>query len=57
MLSEKLLQEKYSVDNIDAEKYINMIENAKEYIFTNEKLYQSIIENKNLKGGDKMKKE
>lgn len=67
MLCEKLLQEKSSVDNIDAEKYINMIENAEEkgnkfydiaedYIFANEKLYQSIIENKNLKGGDKMKK-
>lgn len=56
MLCEKLLQEKSSVDNIDAEKYINMIENAEEYIFANEKLYQSIIENKNLKGGDKVKK-
>lgn len=67
MLCEKLAQEKSSVDNIDAEKYINMIENAEEkgnkfydiaedYIFANEKLYQSIIENKNFKGGDKMKK-
>lgn len=68
MLCEKLAQEKSPVDKIDAEKYINMIENeeekgnkfyniAEDYIFANEKFYQSIIENKNFKGGCKMKKE
>ena len=67
ILCQKLAKEKASIDNIDTEKYINMMENEEEkgnkfynitedYIFATEKLYQSIIENKEFKGGDKMKK-
>lgn len=67
ILCKKLVQEKSSVDNIDTEKYINIINNeerkgnkfysiTEDYILAYEKLYQSIIENKNFKGGDKMKK-
>ena len=67
IMCQKLSQEKSSVDDIDAEKYINImnIEEqkgnkfyniAEDYIFANEKLYQSIIENKEFKGGLNMKK-
>ena len=67
IMCKKLSQEKSSVDNINAEKYINIMNAeekkgnkfyniAEDYIFANEKLYQSIIENKEFKGGEKMKK-
>ena len=67
IMCKKLSQEKSSVDDIDTEKYINIMNNeeqkgnkfyniAQDYIFATEKLYQSIIEDKEFKGGDKMKK-
>ena len=67
VLCEKLAQEKSSVDKIDTDKYFNMMKNeedkgnrfyniAEDYVLATEKLYQSIIENKEFKGGDKMKK-
>lgn len=66
IMCEKLAQEKSSVDDIDTNKYINMMEDEEEkgnkfysitedYIFATERLYQSIIENKEFKKGDKMK--
>ena len=67
VLCEKLAQEKSSVDKIDTDKYFNMMKNeedkgnrfyniAEDYVLATEKLYQSIIENKKFKGGDKMKR-
>ena len=67
MVCKKLAQEKSSIDDIDTEKYINIMADeeekgnkfynvAEDYIMSTEKLYQSIIENKEFKGGDKMKK-
>ena len=67
IMCKKLSQEKSSVDTLDTDKYINIMNNeeqkgnrfydiADDYIFATEKLYQSIIENKEFKGGDKMKK-
>lgn len=67
LMCEKLSHEKKSIDEIDTEKYINIIKKeeekgkrfnniAEDYMFATEKLYQSIIENKEFKGGDKMKK-
>ena len=66
-MCKKLSQEKSSVDTLDTDKYINIMNNeeqkgnrfydiADDYIFATEKLYQSIIENKEFKGGDIMKK-
>ena len=66
-MCKKLSQERTSIDKIDTEKYLNIMENeenkgnkfyniAEDYLYANEKLYQSIIENKEFKGGDKMKK-
>jgi hypothetical protein len=62
-MCKKLSQEKSSVDTLDTDKYINIINSeeqkgnrfydiADDYIFATEKLYQSIIENKEFKGGD-----
>lgn len=67
ILCKKLSQEKSSVDNIDTKKYIDIINSeeqkgnkfydvTEDYILATEKLYQSIIENKKFKGGEKMKK-
>ena len=67
IICKKLSQEKSSVDTIDTDKYINIMNSeeqkgnkfydiADDYIFATEKLYQSIIECKEFKGGDKMKK-
>ena len=67
IMCKKLSQEKSSVDDIDTEKYINIMNNeeqkgnkfyniAQDYIFATEKLYQSIIEDKKFKVGDRMKK-
>lgn len=67
IMCKKLSQEKISVDKLDTDKYINMMNSeeqkgnkfydvADDYIFATEKLYQSIIENKGFKGGEKMKK-
>lgn len=67
IMCKKLSQEKSSVDTLDTDKYINIINSeeqkgnrfydiADDYIFATEKLYQSIIENKEFKGGDIMKK-
>ena len=67
IICKKLSQEKSSVDNIDTEKYIDMMNSeeqkgnkfynvTEDYILATEKLYQSIIENKKFKGGDRMKK-
>lgn len=67
IMCKKLSQEKISVDKLDTDKYINMMNSeeqkgnkfydvADDYIFATEKLYQSIIENKKFKGGEKMKK-
>ena len=67
IICKKLAQEKSSVDKIDIEKYINTMNNeeqkgnkfyniTEDYILATEKLYQSIIENKKFKGGNKMKK-
>lgn len=61
IMCKKLSQEKSSVDKLDTDKYINIMNNeeqkgnrfydiADDYIFANEKLYQSIIENKEFKG-------
>ena len=66
MMCKKLAQEKSSIDEIDISKYINIIKEeeqkgnkfyniVEDYIFATEKLYQSIIENKNYKKGDNMK--
>lgn len=66
-MCKKLSQEKSSVDTLDTDKYINIMNSeeqkgnrfydiADDYIFATEKLYQSIIENKKFKGGYKMKK-
>ena len=63
IMCKKLSQEKSSVDTLDTDKYINIINSeeqkgnrfydiADDYIFATEKLYQSIIENKEFKGGD-----
>lgn len=68
IMCKKLSQEKSSVDEIDTDKYINIMDDeeqkgnkfyniTEDYIFATEKLYQSMIENKEFKGGDKMKKE
>lgn len=67
IICKKLAQEKASIDKIDTVKYINMVNNEEDkghkfyditndYICASEKLYQSIIENKDFKGGEKMKK-
>ena len=67
IMCKKLSQEKSSVDTLDTDKYINIMNSeeqkgnkfydiADDYIFATEKLYQSIIESKEFKGGDKMKK-
>lgn len=67
IMCKKLSQEKSSVDDIDTEKYINIMNNeeqkgnkfyniAQDYIFATEKLYQSIIEDKKFKVRDRMKK-
>lgn len=67
IICKKLSQEKSSIDTLDTDKYINIINSeeqkgnrfydiADDYIFATEKLYQSIIENKEFKGGDIMKK-
>ena len=67
IMCKELAQEKSSVDKIDTEKYINIMNKeeqkgnkfydiTEDYIFATEKLYQSIIENKEFKGGDRMKK-
>ena len=67
IMCKKLSQEKSSVDTLDTDKYINIMNSeeqkgnrfydiADDYIFATEKLYQSIIENKKFKGGYKMKK-
>ena len=67
IMCKKLSQEKSSVDTLDTDKYINIMNSeeqkgnrfydiADDYIFATEKLYQSIIENKEFKGGDIMKK-
>lgn len=67
IICKKLAQENVSLDNIDTNKYINMINNeeqkgnkfndiSKDYIMATENLYQSIIENEKFKGGEKMKK-
>lgn len=67
LMCKKLAQEKSSVDKMDANKYINIINSeeqkgnkfydvTEDYILATEKLYQSIIENKKFKGGAKMKK-
>lgn len=67
IMCKKLAQEKSTIDKIDTEKYINIMnkeENkgnnfyniTEDYILASEKLYQSIIENKEFKGGEKMKK-
>ena len=67
IMCKKLSQEKSSVDTLDTNKYINIMNSeeqkgnrfydiADDYIFATEKLYQSIIENKKFKGGYKMKK-
>lgn len=67
MMCKKLAREKSSINEIDTDKYIhtmneeeekgNKFYNIKEdYIFATEKLYQSIIENKEFKGGRNMKK-
>lgn len=56
-----------SIDNLDANKYINLIKTeeekgnkfyniTKDYILANENLYQSIIENREFKGEKMMKK-
>ena len=67
IICKKLAQEKSSVNEINTQKYINIMNSeegkgnkfyniAEDYIFATEKMYQSIIENKEFKGGDKMKK-
>lgn len=67
IICQKLAQEKSFVNGLDTEKYINMINSeeqkgnkfynvTEDYILATEKLYQSIIENKKFKGGDRMKK-
>ena len=67
IICKKLAEEKSSLDKIDTEKYINMISSeeqkgnkfyniTEDYVLATENLYQSIIENKKFKGGDKMKK-
>ena len=67
IICQKLAQEKSSIDMMDTEKYINLLTKeekkgnrfyniAEDYIMANEKLYQSIIENEEFKGGEKMKK-
>ena len=67
IICQKLAQEKATVEEIDTEKYINLINDeerkgnkfyniAEDYIMATEKLYQSIIENKKFRGGEKMKK-
>ena len=67
LMCEKLSHEKKSIDEIDTEKYINIIKKeeekgkrfnniAEDYMFATEKLYQSIIENKEFKGGEIMRK-
>lgn len=67
IICKKLSEEKNSLENIDTKKYFNMIDDEEEkgnkfyniahdYIFATEKLYESIIENKNFKKGEKMKK-
>lgn len=67
LMCEKLSHEKKSIDEIDTTKYINIIKNeeekgkkfyniAEDYIFATEKVYQSIIESKEFKGDEKMKK-
>lgn len=66
-MCKKLAQEKSDVENIDINKYLDIMNDeedkgnkfydiVEDYILANEKLYQSIIENKNFKGGDIMKK-
>ena len=67
LMCKKLAQEKSSVDKMDANKYINIMNSEEQkgnkfyniteyYIFATEKLYQSIIESEEFKGGDRMKK-
>lgn len=67
LMCEKLAQEENLIENFDTKKYINIMDKeeskgnkfynvAQDYILATEKLYQSIIENKNFKGGKKMKK-
>lgn len=62
-----LSSENSSIENFDTNKYYNMMNNlenkgnkfyniVEDYLLANEKLYQSIIENKKFKGSEKMKK-
>ena len=66
-MCQKLAQEKASIDEINADEYMNLMENeeqkgnkfydiAEDYLFATEKMYQSIIESKEFTGGDRMKK-
>ena len=67
IMCKKLSEEKSSIDQMDTEKYLKMMKSeeqkgnkfyniTEDYIYANEKLYQSIIENKEFKGGRIMKK-
>lgn len=67
IICKKLAEEKSPIDKIDTGKYIDMMNSeekkgnkfysiTEDYFLATEKLYQSIIENRNFKGGDKMKK-
>lgn len=62
-----LSSENSSIENFDTNKYYNMMNNlenkgnkfyniVEDYLLSNENLYLSIIENKNFKGSEKMKK-